>query len=77
MLELFTTKISTFNDGSGEVYKNENKGIVYSISRVSIILYNTRYHYFQRKTTRLARHCSTLNYGIARLISDNRYTGSC
>ncbi len=45
-VELFTTKIGVFYHGSCEVYKNENKGIVYSICRVSIVWYNTLYHYF-------------------------------
>ena len=45
-VELSTIKIGVFHQGSCEVFKNENKGIVYSISRVSIVRYNMRYHYF-------------------------------
>ncbi len=36
-IELFTTKIGIFYHGSCEVFKNENKGIVCSICRVSIV----------------------------------------
>ncbi len=49
-VELFTTKICIFiKHSSCEVFKNENKGIVYSICRVFIVWYNTRYHYFSVK----------------------------
>ncbi len=36
MLNYLPPKSMLSNDGSGEVFKNENKGIVYSICRVSI-----------------------------------------
>ena len=52
----------------------ENKGIVFSICRVSIVWYNTGDTIILSRTTKRKPSCFTLKIMISCVISDNRYT---